>query len=110
MALIQKGFAELHKFNEANDGVVRIDFKYPYLKRPLVNVGLVAIDDWNGGQIRLQTKVTKVHTHYVEIEIDTWHVSKIWWAKVEWMAIGNPANGISIEDTGDEGDVEAITI
>lgn len=96
--LIQSGYAEKKKFNASNKQTIRVDFRYPFKRAPLIQIGFTALDDWDGGQLRLQANVAKVHTHYCEIQISTWYVSKIWWGRVQWTAFGESVNEISEEE------------
>jgi len=92
--LIQSGTAEKQKFKIGDTQTNRIDFRYAYAKPPLIQIGLVGFDDWNGGQVRLMTETKVVHTHYFEVLISTWWSSKIWLARIQWTAFGEAANGV----------------
>lgn len=87
--IIQSGTAETKNLTQANSPkVIRKTFKYPFRRAPIVQLGIIAMDDNLNKPVRISTEVTEVHTHFVDITLQTWNVSHLAWIKTSWMAIG----------------------
>lgn len=104
--LIQSGIIEKKQFSKNDKLPNRIEFRFPYERPPLIQIGFTALDDWNGGQLRINSDVIDVGKTYCDILIETWHVSRIWWAQVQWTAMGQLQNGYELSPA----ELEALQI
>lgn len=66
----------------------RVAFSRPFLRIPLVHLGIVGFDVSNHDAARLTAVAENVTSEGFDIVLSTWLHSRLWRVDVSWLAVG----------------------
>ncbi len=86
--LVMTGEAQRQEFDAKDATPVRVSFPTAFRRPPLVQLVIVGLDDNNNQALRLRVQALNVGEEGFDLQMYTWHTTKLFQVVVQWTALG----------------------